>query len=80
MENPIDRWNDNISSRVVKAKKRKVQPLCLHCDSFSGFNGENSPVCEAFPGGIPDKFWSGNVDHTTPYDGDNGITFQPFTS
>lgn len=56
------------------------QTICVHCEHFSGFTTVGKPYCKAFPGGIPDKFWSGKVDHTTPYDGDNDVTFQPFTS
>ena len=66
--------------KVLKNFTKNKLTICILCKSFVGFNKSGEPMCEAFPGGIPNKFWSGKVDHTTPYDGDNGITFQPFTS
>jgi len=35
--------------------------------------------CIAFPDGIPDKIWTGKVDHTKPYPDDGGIKFEPIT-
>lgn len=57
----------------IKAK----QPICLMCKYLLGFSSVGKPYCEAFPDGIPDKFWDAKVDHTVPYTGDNGITFEP---
>ena len=53
------------------------QTICIHCRHFKGFSLDGKPYCKAFPNGIPDKFWDAKVDHTVPYDGDNGITFEP---
>lgn len=57
-------------------------PLCLQCKHLTD---SDEPKCEAFPRGIPDQIWFGTisknrlgltrVDHTTPYQGDNGIQF-----
>ena len=34
--------------------------------------------CDAYPDEIPDEiFITGEHDHTQPYDGDNGIQFEP---
>lgn len=52
-------------------------PICRRCKRFLGFSPVGKPYCEAFSNGIPDKFWDAKVDHTTPYTGDNGITFEP---
>lgn len=53
------------------------QPICRICRHFKGFTSDGKPYCKAFPNGIPDKFWGAKVDHTVPYTGDNGITFEP---
>lgn len=53
------------------------QSLCRRCRHFKGFTSGGKPHCKAFPNGIPDKFWNAKVDHTVPYTGDNGITFEP---
>jgi hypothetical protein len=42
---------------------------------------ESSPqmniVCLAFPEGIPEEIITGEVDHSKPYPGDNGILYAP---
>lgn len=35
-------------------------------------------TCLAFPEGIPDDIWRGNVNHTEPYEGDAGIVFEQY--
>lgn len=51
---------------------------CLTCVHFhekglpGGFSG-----CEAFPEGIPFEIQTGDVDHSRPYPGDNGIRYEP---
>ena len=32
--------------------------------------------CEAYPSGIPDALWTNQVDHTQPYEDDDGLQFQ----
>lgn len=48
---------------------------CLDCEHYSGLS-----TCDAYPDKIPQEIIDGRVDHTTPYDGDNGITFEPIQS
>ena len=33
--------------------------------------------CSVFKKAIPEKIWDGKHNHTKPFDGDNGITFEP---
>ena len=32
--------------------------------------------CEAYPDGIPEEIFNGEVDHKEPYKGDHGIQFE----
>ena len=67
-----------LGETVYNGDKDEIKPtLCVHCRRFMGFSPVGKPYCEAFPDGIPDKVWDAKVDHTTPYTGDNGITFEP---
>lgn len=63
--------------RSIDEPIRAKQPICLMCKHLLGFTPDAKPCCRAFPNGIPDKFWDAKVDHTVPYTGDNGITFEP---
>ena len=47
-------------------------PYCKHILSGKGFL-----ACEAFPEGIPQEIADGSVSHREPYEGDNGIQFEP---
>ena len=70
--------------QLIKAQRRFFEPIqasdvhefsiCSMCANRTGYR-----KCKAFKR-IPDKFWNGEVDHTTPYSGDNGIVFEPYTS
>jgi hypothetical protein len=44
--------------------------ICHRCAHHRGVE-----TCRAFPDGIPYEILGGDVDHTRPYPGDNGITF-----
>lgn len=62
---------------------KNKQSLCMFCKHLIGTTDDDSIKgvdCEAFPKGIPDCFWLGKADHTVPYDGDGGVTFEPRTS
>ena len=47
-------------------------PLCISCKWFI-----DGGTCKAFPKGIPDDFLTGELQHTIPYPGDNGIQYEP---
>lgn len=53
------------------------RPACLNCKHFISIKGA---ICKAFPEGIPDAIYVGGYDHTKPFFGDQGITFEPITS
>jgi hypothetical protein len=52
--------------------------ICMGCANLM----ERDPLapaatkCTAFPKGIPWQINSGDLDHTEPFDGDNGILFK----
>lgn len=74
----FQRWGIGPTSRVVKSAKPMPTSLCLYCKHFEGVNSSDNATCAAFPNGIPNMFWSAKADHTTPYDGDNGVVFEPY--
>jgi hypothetical protein len=47
-------------------------PVCSFC---AYLDADGNPVCEAFPGGIPNEIWSGTNQHTEAFPGDNGLRF-----
>ena len=76
--NDVLHYEDSPSSGVkIRESSPTKQPICLLCRHFTGILSEGKPYCKAFPDGIPSKFWDAKVDHTAPYTGDNGITFEP---
>jgi hypothetical protein len=50
----------------------KVVSGCSYCR-----NRLTATTCRAFPDLIPLPILSGEVSHTVPYSGDNGIQFEP---
>lgn len=69
----ISRFTD--PGEPVDFKRYSICSACSHRTREKDREGKKT--CKAFPNGIPDKFWSGKVDHTVPYTGDGGITFEP---
>ena len=58
---------------------RKME-RCKHLQGVKWMGATESTeewVCAAFPKGIPAAILRGEVDHTQPYPGDNGIRFEP---
>lgn len=47
-------------------------PNCLNCKYYKG-----KWRCKAFSKGIPEEIVLAQNDHTEPYEGDNGIQFEP---
>ncbi len=47
-------------------------PQCSLCKHVS----KKEFKCKAFPKEIPVKILTGEIDHTKPYPGDNGIQFE----
>lgn len=45
---------------------------CIKCKHYFGVR-----QCDAFKQEIPLKIYSGEIDHTKPFEGDNGIQFEP---
>lgn len=69
----ISRFTD--PGKPIDVRRYSICSACSHRTREKDQDGKKT--CKAFPNGIPDKFWSGKVDHTTPYTGDHGITFEP---
>lgn len=58
-----------------------VSEICTMCKHYEPTNSKSikgGQKCTAFPAGIPDEIWLGKNDHTKPYEGDNGITFERY--
>lgn len=45
------------------------------CNSC-GWVNDDGLTCKAFPQGIPEEILIGQVQHTGPYPGDNGLRFK----
>jgi hypothetical protein len=58
---------------------------CSHCRHFRALEFRPgrlpplpTPICAAFPDGIPWEIWRVEVDHREPYPGDHGLRWEPF--
>jgi hypothetical protein len=49
-----------------------ITTRCWRCTRYRG-----QLDCDAFPNGIPEAILSGEHDHAEPYQGDQGLTYQP---
>lgn len=50
---------------------------CTDCMNFVGPLPDGGESCFAFPEGIPAEILTGEVDHSKPYPGDQGVRFAP---
>jgi hypothetical protein len=54
-----------------------IPSACVFCQHYHGERNEISeelPSCNAFAA-IPDEIFMGQIDHTGPFPGDNGVQF-----
>jgi hypothetical protein len=51
---------------------RGHQHNCQWCAHYSG-----ERRCEAFPAGIPEPLWLAEHLHRTPFEGDQGLRYEP---
>jgi len=55
--------------------------MCTPCKNYNKNSTDEAKdiigTCKAFPKEIPEEIWTGEVKHTKPYKGDNGIQFEP---
>lgn len=48
--------------------------ICTFCRNWLT---DGDYTCKAFPEKIPEEIWLGENDHRKPFEGDNGIQFEP---
>ena len=80
--NLVDATNEaNEALKEIRAAKfsengmgaiRFSNSICYKCVHVN----EDGQSCKAFPDGIPGEILTGEVKHTDPYPGDNGIQFK----
>jgi len=52
----------------------RTDTSCLNCKHYD--KADKAFACAAFPDGIPFPIASGEVSHSLPFEGDNGIQFE----
>jgi len=61
---------------------KHISPLCLECKHYHDklYKADEDRICKAFPDGIPERiFYTSEIDHTEPVEGDGGIQFEEKT-
>jgi len=66
---------DRLSDSIVLSMENELAGFkgCLNCKHL--FSDEIS--CKAFPNVIPSDILTNEFDHRVPWEGDNGILFEP---
>ena len=67
---------DLLEEYVLRKKIMVKIPPCMDCKNYIGRNNEDKDICKAFPDGIPDNVFWGDINHKTHIDGDNGYKFE----
>lgn len=65
-----------VKRKNVSKSELTFSPICFYCKNSKDTFTRN---CKAFQeqNSIPIEIWEGELDHTQPYPGDNGIRFEP---
>ena len=65
---------DAMTQEYIDATFGTDEPQCFSCIHYL-----RGAWCEAYPAGrgIPDAIFENEHDHREPYEGDNGVTFEP---
>lgn len=74
----MENWEISEDATVTLDKdepKMRYSDICNYCKNLT--DGE-ARTCRAFPKGIPEAIWVGDNDHTSSYEGDHDILFEPF--
>jgi hypothetical protein len=53
------------------------EPQCFSCKNYIKATVDFTPLCKAFPKGIPMELYSGKIIHDKPYENDNGYRYNP---
>ena len=54
-----------------------AMPICIGCRHYDRTAPGPGIRCAAFPGGVPDEIFESQADHREPFQGDQGILFDP---
>lgn len=57
----------------------QLPPICTHCMWLATrpLKRDGKDYCGAFPQGIPQAILDNEADHRQPFEGDQGIRFEP---